>query len=234
MNKKFWAALFIADAIANLYGLYIHSGALQNVTKPLLAISLIAYSIAGITSRNNLFFLLIAALFFSLVGDTFLLFEKQAPYWFILGLIGFLLAHIFYILLFIGIKKQNQPEKKINIFFSLLVIVYSVCLFLLLWPSLASLKIPVMIYTTVLSLMVITSFHAFDFAKQLSGKLCMSGALLFLISDSLLAINKFYQSFTAANILIMLSYALAQLLIVVGATKYLNSLIELPKSSKFP
>ena len=45
----------------------------------------------------------------------------------------------------------------------------------------------------------------------------MTGALLFVISDSVLAINKFYQSFELAGIVIMLTYGFAQLFIIEGA-----------------
>ena len=51
----------------------------------------------------------------------------------------------------------------------------------------------------------------------------MAGAFLFVVSDSVLAINKFYQSFEAAGIIIMLTYALAQLFIIKGATRYIRS-----------
>ena len=49
------------------------------------------------------------------------------------------------------------------------------------------------------------------------------GSFLFIISDSLLAINKFYQPFGYAGIAIMLSYGIAQLLITLGAVRYITS-----------
>jgi uncharacterized membrane protein YhhN len=49
------------------------------------------------------------------------------------------------------------------------------------------------------------------------------GALLFVISDSLLAINKFYQDIPLAGVLIMLTYGLAQLFIMEGAISYIRS-----------
>jgi uncharacterized membrane protein YhhN len=49
----------------------------------------------------------------------------------------------------------------------------------------------------------------------------MTGALLFVVSDSTLAINKFYQSFEIAGVVIMLTYGLAQLFIVEGANRYI-------------
>jgi hypothetical protein len=42
------------------------------------------------------------------------------------------------------------------------------------------------------------------------------------MSDSILAINKFYQPFEAAGVLIMLTYGLAQFFIVQGAIKYIR------------
>ena len=51
----------------------------------------------------------------------------------------------------------------------------------------------------------------------------MTGALLFVLSDSVLAINKFYQSFEAAGVVVMTTYGLAQLFITEGAIRYISS-----------
>ena len=53
--------------------------------------------------------------------------------------------------------------------------------------------------------------------------LVIIGAFLFIISDSLLAINKFYQPFGYAGIVIMLTYGIAQLFITLGAVRYITS-----------
>jgi uncharacterized membrane protein YhhN len=52
--------------------------------------------------------------------------------------------------------------------------------------------------------------------------LFVAGALLFVCSDSLLAINKFGQPFRFAGLLIMFTYCLAQFLIVWGVVKREN------------
>ena len=49
------------------------------------------------------------------------------------------------------------------------------------------------------------------------------GAILFVVSDSLLAFNKFFAAFNNAGLIIMLTYGLAQLFITEGAVKYINS-----------
>lgn len=224
MKSKFWLILFIADAILDVLSDYFHWNEIRYVTKPLLAIILFIYCSTEIKGKNKFIALLLSALIFSCVGDVFLLFEKSAPYWFMFGLISFLIAHIFFIILFLQIKKQNQPDKKLSLIIILLIITYTIFLFLLLKPSLADLKIPVLIYASALSIMLLSSLHAFDLSKQAAGRLCTAGALFFLISDSLLAINKFYKPFAAAGFIVMCTYISAQLLIVLGVTKYLNSL----------
>jgi uncharacterized membrane protein YhhN len=47
----------------------------------------------------------------------------------------------------------------------------------------------------------------------------VAGAVLFVLSDSLLAINKFYQPLAFAGTLIMLTYCAAQYFIVMGFIK---------------
>ena len=62
----------------------------------------------------------------------------------------------------------------------------------------------------------------FFIKNKKAGKLMMIGALLFVISDSVLAVNKFYSSFMEAGMIIMFTYGIAQLLIVQGAIEYIS------------
>jgi uncharacterized membrane protein YhhN len=222
MKSKFWLVLYIIDAILNLLFSFLKRDEFNYVTKPLLIIFLSLYCIATVKKKEKIFSLLLIALMFSFSGDVFLMFEKNALQWFMLGLISFLLAHISYSILFVQIKKQNLPEKKLNIFVTLITLIYIASLLLLMLKYMGSFTIPVFVYAFVISCMFITAFHAFDFQKQNFGKLCIAGAALFIISDSLLAINKFYQPLLNANFLIMLTYTSAQLLIVLGVTRYFN------------
>lgn len=66
------------------------------------------------------------------------------------------------------------------------------------------------------------ALHMLYIKNKNAGLLMMIGALLFVLSNSTLAINKFYNSFSGAGILIMLTYGIAQLLIVQGAIGYLR------------
>ncbi|MGO8055650.1 lysoplasmalogenase family protein, partial [Rhizobium leguminosarum] len=71
--------------------------------------------------------------------------------------------------------------------------------------------------------MVITSWHAFDFNNKSGGRWIITGAACFVLSDSLLAFNKFYAPFEFAGIAIMLTYGIAQLFIAAGITKFMHS-----------
>jgi len=75
----------------------------------------------------------------------------------------------------------------------------------------------------VISFMLMLAMHMFFLRNKGAGNWMLAGALLFVISDSVLAINKFYQTFEMAGAIIMLTYGLAQLFIVQGAIKYLRS-----------
>jgi uncharacterized membrane protein YhhN len=56
-----------------------------------------------------------------------------------------------------------------------------------------------------------------------AGLWMMLGAILFVASDTLLAINKFLAAFNYAGTIIMLTYGLAQLFITEGAVKYITA-----------
>jgi uncharacterized membrane protein YhhN len=96
-------------------------------------------------------------------------------------------------------------------------------LIILLSPYLGDMKLPVRIYGIVISFMFMLAMHMLFIKNKTAGRFMMTGALLFVISDSVLAINKFYQPFEAAGMVIMLTYGLAQLFIVEGSIRYMTS-----------
>jgi uncharacterized membrane protein YhhN len=197
---------------------------LQLFSKPSLMLILLAYFIHNSNNHPRLKNLIIAAIFFSWLGDVILLFEKNLPILFVFGLVSFLFAHIFYTIYFWQIRKYNCFESKFNPLILIGVISYTGIFYLFIFPSLSTLQIPVLIYCLVISLMLITSLQAFEFEKQTFGKICVSGTFLFAISDSILAINRFVFPILLGKVLIMLTYAVGQLLIVEGALRNLRKI----------
>lgn len=220
MKQQWLLYLFVADLITEIIAIHYNLTNLRFVTKPLLMIiiGLFSWQQAIVDKKIKLFLLL--AIGFSLAGDIFLLFEKNYHSNFIFGLISFLLAHIFYILLFLHIRKSQRSVRRWNPLFIAVLLLYIAILFYLLDPYLGALKIPVIIYSLVLSFMMIAAYHSFNFTKNKGGGWVISGAFFFVVSDSLLAINKFYTPLAIAGIAIMITYALAQLFIAIGITKF--------------
>ena len=178
--------------------------------KPLLIpflISIVAISDKFSTQKTLLF-----ALFFSWIGDVLLLFSDKHPLFFISGLVAFLIAHLVYIFLFQNQNKINRT--KIYLRFSPIVIIYLLGILSVLWSSLNEMKIPVTIYAFVISTMLLMSIKSYFEWKKPANLLVLIGAVLFVISDSILAINKFYAPVPMSSFLIMSTYLAAQFFIV--------------------
>ena len=192
-------------------------GDVQISVKPLLMPSLAAYFFFSVRQKSKLAFLVIIALLFSWIGDVMLMFVELKSIYFILGLVAFLLAHITYILIF---NKSSQDFKPKIFTYStgFLLALYGILLILLMWPGLGDLMIPVIIYTAIIMTMGITAL----FRKAGGASLVLIGAMLFIASDSLLALNKFYQAFATAGFWVMLTYILAQYFIVIGMISYFS------------
>jgi uncharacterized membrane protein YhhN len=105
----------------------------------------------------------------------------------------------------------------------LAVAVYYFLLISLLSPYLGDLRFPVRLYGLVISFMFLLAMHMLYCKNKTAGLYFLAGAILFILSDSVLAINKFYRPFESAGIIIMLTYGLAQLFLATGAIRYINS-----------
>jgi uncharacterized membrane protein YhhN len=135
-----------------------------------------------------------------------------------LGLSAFLVAHIFYIFFFSKLHKREDILVRPLLLGA--VLLYYVLLIGLLFPHLGEMKIPVILYGLVISCMLFYAMHMVFLQDAGAGRWIITGAILFIISDSILAINKFYQPFTGAGLLVMLTYGMAQLFIIEGVIRY--------------
>ena len=166
---------------------------------------------------------LLGALIFSWIGDVVLMFQSLNPLFFIGGLIAFLIGHIIYIILFN--KEKHQILNKNNNFLrvgSLLIMLYFIGMMYLLLPHLDSMRLPVMVYALTISLMLWTAIIGCTEWKSPANVWILGGAVLFVLSDSILAFNKFYQPVWLASFFIMVTYLAAQYAIVVGVLKQNN------------
>jgi uncharacterized membrane protein YhhN len=222
MNKKFWIILYFIVLAVDLFAVYNGSETLRSITKPLLMPLLIIYFLAETNSFiSSLKKWITLALVFSWAGDVLLMFESTNSNFFIFGLVAFLIAHIFYILFYENVIRKEGSNK--NYWWFLPVIIYYIALIYILSPNLGDMKLPVRIYGIVICYMLIQALQTGRIKNFGAATLTIAGAVLFITSDSILAINKFYEPFKYAGIAIMLTYGIAQLLITLGAVRYISS-----------
>ena len=189
------------------------------IAKPAIVISLIVVFLK--TSQllsKSIKNLTLLALIFSLLGDVLLMFVDTSAHFFTLGLVAFLIAHIMYVLLFL--KHRNKTKSPFG--FVALLLIYAASLFNFLKDGLGDMLIPVALYMLVILAMATSAYLRTNKVNILSYGLVFLGALCFMVSDSILAIDKFYEPIPWSNISIMTTYALAQYLIVLGILKIKN------------
>lgn len=210
-----FAVLFWILAIADTVGAAVENQTIHFYIKPLLIPALAAwlYFSKKKSANKNL---LLSGLFFSFAGDVLLLFESRYPTAFIFGLAAFLITHILYILFFLKHKPVEVSLLKKQPLTGMLVVAYGVSLVWLLFPGLGELKLPVVVYAAAICTMLLCSLHIFLKVNAPANIFYVLGALLFVLSDSILALNKFYEPIIAANALIMATYCAAQYFIVKG------------------
>ncbi|MBI3652895.1 MAG: lysoplasmalogenase [Acidobacteria bacterium] len=153
--------------------------------------------------------LLSAALLFSCIGDVML--AVRGANLFLYGLLAFLLAHIFYIWLFA--RNLQRPlrlhsEQKIVL---LGILLFSAAMTWWLWDGFGALKLLALIYLCAITLMCVMAT-----LMNLPKRAVVIGALLFLLSDSLIAANKFKTTIPLSHYAIWISYYVGQGLLALG------------------
>lgn len=216
--KKIAVFIFLLAVTGVLLSGFVDASWLQPVCKPLIMTSLLFYYYIS-SNRETRSNALILAMILSLAGDVLLLKSE----YFIPGLVAFLLAHILYIFAY----RQHKHEQSDNALMGLQrvrlafpVILAGTGLVVILFPVLGDLKVPVIVYATVISVMTITALFRFSYTSAASFWMVFAGACLFMASDSILAVNKFLHPIHLANFWIMVTYAAAQWLIISGLLKH--------------
>ncbi|GAA0532858.1 lysoplasmalogenase [Chitinophaga japonensis] len=221
MKKQPWLFLYFAVLAIHLTAIAAGADTTRYLTKPLLIPLLGAYLLTNIHALQPAVFrnLLLTALFFSWAGDVLLLWDR----YFLAGLACFLLAHLAYIGFFLKVRYSNPPRPLCKIPLILLVEAVVLAFLFFIYPYLGGMTVPVVIYAIAISFILLCSLHAFRFREQPMAWFCVGGAILFIGSDAMIALQRFYQSFPTAGIWIMLTYGLAQWAITEGSGRYLIS-----------
>ena len=201
MKSKILQILLVIVFALDLFFIFNNQTEMRFFTKPLLIpILILIYVSTAKLEKLKLDQPFVIGLVLSFFGDLFLLFE----WGFLLGLGSFLMAHVFYIISF---KKKVQHQ--IWKFWPIILSLYALILLVFLYPYLNEMKIPVAIYAVVICTMMYGAIKTHH-------RNLIIGALLFVISDTLLSVNLFVQPFLILNFLVMITYLLAQWFLVKG------------------
>ena len=218
MKNKLYLSVYIGFSIFYLLITAFNQEDIARILKPfLLPILVIAVASSAHFGTKKI---LITALTFSWIGDVILLFADKGEIFFILGLVAFLVSHVFYIILFSKQTISKTISNKLSFVAGIgLILLYFFGMITTLGPKLGSLTIPVVIYAVVISTMLFYALKGSFQWNTIPYQSVLIGAVFFISSDSILAFNKFDQTIPYASFLIMITYLAAQFCIVWGILK---------------
>ena len=202
--KKAFYFLYVISAVVFVIAYYFENHEITTIAKPIPVLLLIL--LVKRNSRYNQ--LIILGLIFSLAGDILLM---KTVNLFLYGLISFLVAHVFYIAAFI--KKSNKAALLSAIPFY----IYGFAFFMFLRPSLDEMVLPVACYILIITTMLWRSFVQRKTSSI--AKWAFIGALVFTISDSMIAVYRFYEPFFMDRFFTIVAYWTAQFLIYLSTTQ---------------
>ena len=153
---------------------------------------------------------IVAGLGCSLAGDVFLMLPADR---FVAGLVSFLVAHLGYIAAFsLGVSLSS------GIWSLAPLLAYVVIMYRVLSPRLGKMRTPVLVYELVIVTMAWRATARWAATREVGALLALVGAILFVISDSALAINRFVGKYKAAQALVLGTYFCAQWLIALSVS----------------
>ena len=203
------SALVFISAILHLRAEYLGRKARIYLFKPLTMFFIILIALQTKNTVSSFYkYAIVCGLVFSLAGDIFLMLPTDR---FIAGLVSFLLAHLCYIAAF-----TFEGARAPGLLTAIPFVIYGALMLRILLPHLGGMKAPVMVYMLVISLMAWQALNRWIATAEQGSAPALAGALLFVVSDSLLAMNRFKRRFQNAQLYIMSTYFMAQWLIALS------------------
>ncbi len=201
-----FATVALVLAVADWFAVWLGSSRMRFVTKPGAMIALVVVAVSLEPASESMRAVFVAALALSLAGDVFLLWSDR---WFRAGLTAFLLAHIAYTVGF-----SMMLTTGVGALIGLAVVAVGLAavarrILSAVRDTDARLVLPVSAYMTVISVMVVA-------AATTGSIVAFIGALLFYVSDSILAWDRFVQPNRILSVLVMVTYHAAQAGLVIS------------------
>jgi uncharacterized membrane protein YhhN len=202
-------ALVVVCAVLATWSQVRERNRVHYVNKPLttaLIIAVAALAAAPVPPAYKT--LVLAGLVFSLIGDAALMFPEKL---FSAGLVAFLVAQVLYVFAF-----RTPAGQSVSFLTFLPCILYGLLMFFLLAPGLGPMKLPVLVYIGAITAMAGFAASRYVHLGGTRPLLAFIGAVLFLISDSVLAYDRFGKKVPLARVLVLGTYFPAQLLIALS------------------
>jgi uncharacterized membrane protein YhhN len=198
------------------------------IIKPMFMVLLMLYHFKSILGKSSSFSKLIQfGLFFSWIGDIALMFDEKIEILFVVGLAAFLIAHLGYSYAFIKNIKDSSQNLSVGTAFlyGAPFALFTGFFFYYIKDGLpADLFVPVLAYTVVISIMGITSAWRRGHVASNTYNWILIGAILFILSDCVIAVNKFVVDFENDAILNMFLYLSGQFMITIGAVYHAQNI----------
>jgi alkenylglycerophosphocholine/alkenylglycerophosphoethanolamine hydrolase len=190
--RRVLAALAVVAAILYLATLAVEAPALRLLTKPVPALALAALVLSG--RRDGYAAALTTGLVLSALGDVLL----EVPGHFVAGLATFLCAHLVYTAAFV------REERRLRIGRALPFALWLLGAFVWIRPGLGEMTVPVVVYMLAIGTMMWRA--AARWADHPGATAALAGAVLFGVSDTLIAIDRFRVPLPGAPYAIILLY----------------------------
>ena len=201
--------LAFVSAILTIAAAYQHRRLTHYLFKPLTIVFIILIALEAKHATSPFYRqTIIAGLLFSLAGDIFLMLPQDR---FIPGLVSFLAAHVFYIAAF-----THESGGALSFWTLIPFLIYGSLMMRVLWPHLGKMRLPVILYMLAILMMGWAAADRRILTGQEGSLLAFLGAILFIASDSFLALDKFRGRFRSAQLLILSTYFTAQWLIALS------------------
>ena len=223
----FFAVLFWTAVIFDCVLLSSHNVQYRYASKLILMPLLFGIMVSEIERTTKWWSVRIisVALLLSVIGDALLVNPENLTI-FMLGILAFWIVQICYIIFFYRTLPFRKKDATFLFFAAIVILAYVLLMQFLMWDKLYDkhLYIPIIIYSATIGFMLLTAANLSRShrMRETAVMFFIPGAVLFIISDSLIALNEFYFSKPTSGVYIMLTYALAQFLIILGAIKVIN------------
>ncbi len=218
--------LFSILLVIAMYSETVLNYAIMWTVKPLLMpVLLILFLLNAHKNLSVERICLVISLSFSCLGDLLLMQHRNNL--FIFGLISFLIAHISYIISFIVRLRHEGDAMRQRLTISAMIVAsipflaYIILMIYILYPKLngntvetKGLLMPIVFYTFIIVGMAYISY--LRDRKSPGFWSVFIGAIFFVLSDSILAFNKFVAPLPAPGLFVMFTYGIGQYLITIG------------------